>query len=88
MLGLFSSWKAVIEEGATEKEIKEISDYLYQQAQAEVDWKVDELKNPEKVIRGYASITELRKAVKTLIQQVNFLTEENKRLQPKEEKPF
>lgn len=87
MLGLFSSWKAIIDENTPEEEIKEISNWLYQQAQEEVDLKVDILKDPQKVLRGYASIAELRKAVKSLTKKVEELEAENSNLKPKDE-PF
>jgi peptidoglycan hydrolase CwlO-like protein len=71
MLGLFSSYNAMLE-NPTEKDIEETSEWLYKKAEADVELQVDIRQNPGKVVRGFASINEL----KTIINQQNKKMEE------------
>ena len=63
MAGVFSNHKAIVE-NPNEKELEEITEELYRKASQEVDIKVEILQNPGKVLRGFATIEELRKLVK------------------------
>ena len=89
MVGFFSSYNAVLET-PTEKDIEETSKWLFEKAQADVDLQVDIRQNPQKVVRGYSSINEMRTLIKS---QGRVLEEQQKeinnlKLRIKQEAPF
>jgi hypothetical protein len=63
MVDLGSTYTATLNK-PTEKQIDEVSEWIYQKAEKEVELQVDIRQNPGRVIRGYASIEELRTIVK------------------------
>jgi hypothetical protein len=62
MAGIFASYNATLE-NPTEEEIDETSKWLFEKAQTEVELQVEIRQNPQKVVRGFASINELRTIV-------------------------
>lgn len=88
MIDIGSTYQATLSK-PTEDDIIETSEYLYKKAEAEVDIQVDIRQNPGKVVRGYASINELKTIVrhqnKKLEEQeieINKLKEEIKNIPP------
>lgn len=73
MCDIFSSYTAVCEEGITPKDRKALSDKLYKTAKEEVDFQVEILQNPGKVVRGFATINELTVKLNQAMKKIELL---------------
>ena len=90
MVDLWSSYSATLTE-PTDEELAAISEKIYQKAEQEIELQVDIRQNPGRVVRGFASINELKTIIKA---QTKKIEEQDKKINELEiiikqtDKPF